>query len=254
MGKDIKGPLTLHERKAYSVRWWKTNFSEYSSEELLDPNCIQDSSFFFHLRHTGFDTVTTTLSWSLMYLVVHPEIQTKIQKEIDEVIGRARKPNLQDRHLLPYTEAFILEVFRHSSFLPFTIPHRTTKKTVLNGYYIPKDLCVFVNQWQVNHDEALWKDPDSFNPERFLTADGKNIDKEESEKVLTFGLGKRKCIGEQIARWEVFLFLTTLLQELEFSVPNGVEIDMTPIYSLSMKHKRCPHFQVKQRPAKSISH
>ncbi|KAH0619885.1 hypothetical protein JD844_014271 [Phrynosoma platyrhinos] len=92
---------------------------------------------------------------------------------------------------------------------------------------------------------------DLFGAERFLTADGKDIDKEESEKVLTFGMGKRRCIGEQIARWEVSLFLTTLLQELEFSVLEGVEVDMAPIYSLSMKHKRCPHFQVKQRSLKS---
>ncbi|XP_003228821.3 cytochrome P450 1A5 [Anolis carolinensis] len=201
----------------------------------------------------GFDTVTTTLSWSLMYLVTHPEIQKKIHEEIDEVIGRERKPRLSDRLLMPYTEAFTMEVFRHSSLLPFTIPHCTVKETSLNGYYIPKDLCVFVNQWQVNHDEKLWKDPSSFNPERFLSADGKDVNKDESEKVLTFGLGKRRCIGEQIARWEVFLFLTFLLQELEFSVKEGVEVDMTPRYGLSMKHKRCPHFLVKPRPPKNAS-
>ncbi|XP_061451358.1 cytochrome P450 1A5-like isoform X2 [Rhineura floridana] len=195
----------------------------------------------------GFDTVTTALSWCLMYLVVYPEIQKKIQEEIDESIGGERKPRLSDRPLLPYTEAFILEMFRHSSFLPFTIPHCTTRDTVLNGYYIPKGLCVFVNQWQVNHDENLWKDPSSFNPERFLTADGKGVNKDESEKVLTFGLGKRRCIGEPIARWQIFLFLSILLQQLQFSVSDGVKVDMTPRYGLSMKYKRCEHFQVKRR-------
>ncbi|XP_060135000.1 cytochrome P450 1A5-like isoform X2 [Zootoca vivipara] len=175
------------------------------------------------------------------------EIQKKIQEEIDESIGQERKPGLSDRLLMPYTEAFILEVFRHSSFLPFTIPHCTTKDTILNGYYIPKDVCVFVNQWQVNHDETLWESPSSFKPERFLTANGKGINRDESEKVLAFGLGKRRCIGEPLARWQVFLFLVTLLQQLQFSVPDGVKVDMTPRYGLSMKHKRCEHFQVKRR-------
>ncbi|NXR38441.1 CP1A5 protein, partial [Zosterops hypoxanthus] len=195
----------------------------------------------------GFDTVTTALSWSLMYLVTYPNIQRKIQEELDQTIGRERRPRLSDRGTLPYTEAFILEMFRHSSFLPFTIPHSTTKDTVLNGYYIPKDRCVFVNQWQVNHDEKLWKNPETFSPERFLSADGTKVNKDDGEKVLLFGLGKRRCIGENIARWQVFLFLATLLQQLEFSVCKGSRVDMTPLYGLSLKHKRCEHFQVRQR-------
>ncbi|NXF74136.1 CP1A5 protein, partial [Sclerurus mexicanus] len=200
----------------------------------------------------GFDTVTTALSWSLLYLVTYPDIQKRIQKELDQTIGRERRPRLSDRGTLPYTEAFILEMFRHSSFLPFTIPHSTTKDTVLNGYYIPKDCCVFINQWQVNHDEKLWTDPETFNPERFLSAEGTKVNKEDGEKVLVFGLGKRRCIGEPIARWQVFLFLSTLLQQLEFSVCDGKKVDMTPLYGLTLRHKRCEHFQVKQRfPMKS---
>ncbi|NXD12894.1 CP1A5 protein, partial [Nothocercus nigrocapillus] len=206
----------------------------------------------------GFDTVTTALSWSLMYLVTYPDIQKRIQEEIDQTIGQERRPRLSDRGMLPYTEAFILEMLRHSSFLPFTVPHRqvlgTTKDTVLNGYYIPKDRCVFINQWQVNHDEKLWKDPTAFNPERFLNAEGTEVNKLEAEKVVAFGLGKRRCLGETIARWQIFLFLSIMLQQLEFSVRDGRKVDMTPIYGLSMKHKRCEHFQTKLRfPLKSSS-
>ncbi|XP_025055596.1 cytochrome P450 1A5-like isoform X3 [Alligator sinensis] len=171
----------------------------------------------------GFDTVTTALSWSLMYLVSYPDIQKRIQEELDQNIGRERRPRLADRSMLPYTEAFILEMFRHSSFLPFTIPH-----------------------WKI------WKDPSTFNPERFLNAEGTEVNKTNGEKVLVFGLGKRKCIGESIARWEIFLFLTTLLQQLEFNICDGKKVDMTPHYGLTMKHTRCEHFQVKQRfPVKS---
>ncbi|NXD86738.1 CP1A4 protein, partial [Halcyon senegalensis] len=211
-----------------------------SNEKII--NIVND------LFGAGFDTVTTALSWSLMYVALYPNIQKKIQEELDQTIGRERRPRLSDRGTLPYTEAFILEMFRHSSFLPFTIPHSTTKATVLNGYYIPKGTCVFINQWQVNHDEKLWKDPSTFNPERFLNTTGTEINRMESDKVLTFGLGKRRCIGESIGRWEVFLFLAIMLQQLEFSLCPGAEVDITPQYGLTMKYKRCDSFQIKKRP------
>ncbi|KAI2653305.1 cytochrome P450 1A1-like protein [Labeo rohita] len=187
----------------------------------------------------GFDTISTALSWAVVYLVAYPEIQERLQRELEEKIGMERTPRLSDRTDLPLLEAFILEIFRHSSFLPFTIPHCTSKDTSLNGYFIPKDTCVFVNQWQVNRDPELWKDPSSFNPDRFLTADGTDLNKTEGEKVLTFGLGKRRCIGESIGRAEVFLFLAILLQRLKFSGMPGEMLDMTPEYGLTMKHKRC---------------
>nr|WLF82656.1 cytochrome P450 1A1 [Tor putitora] len=187
----------------------------------------------------GFDTISTALSWSVVYLVAYPEIQERLQRELKEKIGMDRTPRLSDRTELPLLEAFILEIFRHSSFLPFTIPHCTSKDTSLNGYFIPKDTCVFVNQWQVNHDPELWKDPSSFNLDRFLTADGTDLNRVEGEKVLVFGLGKRRCIGESIGRAEVFLFLAILLQRLKFSGIPGEMPDMTPEYGLTMKHKRC---------------
>ncbi|XP_057889576.1 cytochrome P450 1A4-like [Melospiza georgiana] len=200
----------------------------------------------------GFDTVTTALSWSLMYVALYPDVQKKIHEELDRTIGRERRPRLSDRGTLPYTEAFILEMFRHSSFMPFTIPHSTTKATVLNGYYIPKDTCVFINQWQVNHDEALWKEPSAFRPERFLSASGTELNRAEGEKVLAFGLGRRRCLGETIGRWEIFLFLTTLLQQLHFSLRPGEPVDITPEYGLTMKYKKCEAFQIRQRfPEKS---
>uniref|UniRef100_A0A5F5PZJ9 Cytochrome P450 1A n=1 Tax=Equus caballus TaxID=9796 RepID=A0A5F5PZJ9_HORSE len=222
---------------------------EHCQDKRLDENAniqLSDEKIInvvLDLFGAGFDTVTTAISWSLLYLVTRPSMQKKIQEELDTVIGRARQPRLSDRPQLPYMEAFILETFRHSSFVPFTIPHCTTRNTSLSGFYIPKGHCVFVNQWQINHDQKLWGDPSEFRPERFLNPNG-TINKALSEKVVLFGLGKRKCIGETIGRLEVFLFLAILLQQVEFSVPPGVKVDMTPIYGLSMKHARCEHFQV----------
>ncbi|KAM3626290.1 uncharacterized protein V6R79_026231 [Siganus canaliculatus] len=187
----------------------------------------------------GFDTVSTALSWSVMYLVAHQDIQETLYQEIRDKVGLDRTPRLSDKSNLPFLEAFILEVFRHSSFLPFTIPHCTTKDTSLNGYFIPKDTCVFINQWQINHDPELWKEPSTFNPDRFLDADRTEVRKLEAEKIMAFGMGKRRCIGEVIARNEVYLFLAILIQKMHFDPINEVPLDMTPQYGLTMKHKRC---------------
>ncbi|XP_071753489.1 cytochrome P450 1A1 [Centroberyx gerrardi] len=187
----------------------------------------------------GFDTISTALSWSVMYLVAYPEIQERLYHELKDKVGVNRTPLLSDKPNLPLLDAFIMETFRHSSFLPFTIPHCTTKDTSLDGYFIPKNTCVFINQWQINHDPELWKDPSSFNPERFLSADGTELNKLEGEKVTIFGMGKRRCIGEVIARNEVYLFLAILVQRVRFHAVPGEPLDMTPEYGLTMKHKRC---------------
>ncbi|CAO2634880.1 Cytochrome P450 1A2 [Lemmus lemmus] len=119
----------------------------------------------------------------------------------------------------------------------------TTRDTSLNGFHIPKERCIFINQWQVNHDEKHWEDPFEFRPEWFLTEDSTAINKTLSEKVMIFGLGKRRCIGETPGKWEVFLFLAILLHQLEFSVPPGLKVDLTPTYGLTMKPPVCKHLQ-----------
>uniref|UniRef100_UPI00398F625D cytochrome P450 1A1 isoform X2 n=1 Tax=Pristiophorus japonicus TaxID=55135 RepID=UPI00398F625D len=187
---------------------------QISDEKIV--NIVND------LFGAGFDTITTALSWSVMYLVSYPDIQKRLHEEIDENIGKDRSPRISDKPLLPYTEAFIMETFRHSSFLPFTIPHWT-----------------------------LWKDPFAFCPDRFLSPDRKTINKVECEKVQMFGMGKRRCIGEAIGRTEVFLFFTTLIQQLRFEKKPGQDIDMTPQYGLTMKHKRCEVQAVQRFPAKA---
>ncbi|XP_075823894.1 cytochrome P450 1A2 [Microtus pennsylvanicus] len=234
--QDITGALFKHTENS------KDNGVQIPQEKIV--NIVND------LFGAGFDTVTTAISWSLLLLVTRPNVQRKIHRELDTVIGRDRQPRLSDRPQLPYLEAFILEIYRYTSFVPFTIPHSTTRDTSLNGFHIPKERCIFINQWQVNHDEKQWEDPFEFRPERFLTEDSTAINKTLSEKVMIFGLGKRRCIGETPAKWEVFLFLAILLHQLEFSVPPGLKVDLTPTYGLTMKPPICKHLQVWPRFSK----
>ncbi|XP_065820636.1 cytochrome P450 1D1 [Labrus bergylta] len=182
----------------------------------------------------GFDTIIAGLQWSMLYLIKFPDVQARIHQEIDEYIGTARLPLFSDKPKMPFTEAFIYEVFRHASYVPFTIPHCTTRNITLNGYFIPKDTCVFINQFQVNRDLDLWGDPDTFRPDRFLGSSGL-LNKELAEKVLIFGMGKRRCLGDKFARLEMFVFLTTLLHGLRIENVPGQELDLSTDFGLTMK-------------------
>lgn len=117
-----------------------------------------------------------------------------------------------------------------------------TKPLIDNGpvFFFTMFFCAayFIPSFSAHFSE-LWKDPSSFNPDRFLSADGTGINKLEGEKVMVFGMGKRRCIGEVIARNEVYLFLAILIQKLHFLAMPGKPLDLTPKYGLTMKHKRC---------------
>ena len=135
----------------------------------------------------GTETSATTLRWSLLYMITYPEIQVRVQKEIDSVVGRNRLPKWADRLQLPYTEAVLLEIQRLSTAVPLGLPHVTSGDTQLAGYDVPKGSLIISNIWAVHHDPDVWTEPDQFKPERFLDADGKLRHKEE---FLPFSTGQ----------------------------------------------------------------
>ncbi|KAM3594305.1 uncharacterized protein V6R79_005471 [Siganus canaliculatus] len=186
------------------------------------------------LMGAGLDTVSTALHWILLLLAKHPEIQTKLQELVDKVVGRSRLPSLEDRTHLGYVDAFIYETMRFTSFVPVTIPHSTTSDVTIEGFHIPQDTVVFINQWSINHDPLLWKDPHVFEPARFLDEKG-FLDKDLANNVMIFSAGKRRCIGNQIAKIEVFLFFAILLHQCRFEKSPNEDLSLNCSYGLTLK-------------------
>ncbi|KAI5107869.1 cytochrome P450 1B1 isoform 3 [Silurus meridionalis] len=178
------------------------------------------------------DTTSTALQWILLLLVRYPDIQKTLQEEVDRVVGRNRPPSIQDQPNLPYVMAFIYEMMRFSSFIPVTIPHSTTADTSINGYPIPKDTVVFINQWSLNHDPRKWDQPEVFNPLRFLD-EGGELNKDMTGNVLIFSMGKRRCIGEELSKMQLFLFITLLIHQCHFTVDKQPTMDC--MYGLTLK-------------------
>ncbi|XP_029110465.1 cytochrome P450 2J2-like [Scleropages formosus] len=168
----------------------------------------------------GTETTSTTLIWGLLYMIKYPEIQEKVQAEIDQVLGPSRLATMADRANMPYTDAVIHEIQRMGNIVPLNVVRLTTKDTTLRGYTIPKGTMMAATLHSVLFDETEWETPFTFNPGHFLDAEGKF---RRRDAFLPFSAGKRVCLGEQLARMELFLFFTSLLQRFTFSPPPGVE-------------------------------
>uniref|UniRef100_A0A8C9VTY0 Cytochrome P450, family 17, subfamily A, polypeptide 1 n=1 Tax=Scleropages formosus TaxID=113540 RepID=A0A8C9VTY0_SCLFO len=168
----------------------------------------------------GVETTTTVLKWSIAYLIHNPQVQKKIQDELDSKIGMERHPQLRDRGNLPYLEATIREVLRIRPVSPLLIPHVALTNTSIGKYMVQKGTRVIINLWSLHHDEKEWKNPEKFDPERFLDEEGNSVGS-PSASYLPFGAGIRVCLGEALAKMELFLFLSWILQRFTLEVPPG---------------------------------
>ena len=179
----------------------------------------------------GFDTTATTMRWILLCLVKLPHVQKKLFEEIDRVLGD-RTPSLNDKQAMPYTEAVILEGMRFKTPIPLLLPHAAVRNAKLSGYDIPKGTPIIFNAHSVTRDVKLWSYPNAFYPEHFLTSDGE-VDRDKAVSIYPFGLGKRKCLGEQLARNNLFITLVSMVQRFELLPVVGKEFNMTGINGLT---------------------
>jgi cytochrome P450 family 2 subfamily U polypeptide 1 len=194
-------------------------------EYLTDYNLMM---IIHDLYAAGTDTTQTTLRWSILALINYPHIQDKIAKEITDNIGD-RIPTQDDKKLLPYTYAFVMEVLRHWPPAPLGIDHLSAADGEIGGYKIPKNTAVYFNLYAINHDPKYWENPDKFDPTRFLTSDGELITT-RFKSFVTFGIGPRGCIGEKLAYANAFLTIVRLVQKLQFQLPDGQKSsDLSPI-------------------------
>ncbi|PAA93968.1 hypothetical protein BOX15_Mlig013417g1 [Macrostomum lignano] len=159
----------------------------------------------------GTDTTSNTIRWALLYACLYPECQARVQAEIDAQIGRDRLPEHRDRKRMPYTLAFIDEVQRFATLAPFAVLHRCPRDVEFMGYDISSDDLIMTNLYGIHHDPELWSSPEAFQPERFLAVDTGEY--QPNEHLVPFGVGKRACLGESLARQELFLFIAGILQQ-----------------------------------------
>ncbi|XP_077204282.1 cytochrome P450 2J2-like [Paroedura picta] len=201
-----------------------------------DPNSTYDednlSQSISDLFLAGTETTSLTLQWALLLMANHPDIQAKVHKEIEDVLGSAQSFSYQDRKKLPYTNAVIHEIQRFQYIFFVGVPRQCTKEVKLHGFHIPKGTIIFPDMQSVLFDPTQWETPEAFNPNHFLDKDGSFV---KREAFLPFGAGARACLGEQLARIELFLFFANLLRAFTFQLPEGVkELNTDPVVGASL--------------------
>uniref|UniRef100_A0A0W0G6X5 Putative cytochrome P450 n=1 Tax=Moniliophthora roreri TaxID=221103 RepID=A0A0W0G6X5_MONRR len=183
------------------------------------------------LYAAGAETTAGQMAWVVMSMVLYPEVQKKAQAELDRVIGRDRLPSFQDEDNLPFTRAIVREVLRWRGVGPLGIPHKLNQDDVYDcgskTYYLPKDTIVIANAWAMNHDPDVWgPDADDFNPERHLDSSGQlkpALRDTHDESHVTFGYGRRICVGRHVANASLFIQTACILWAFNFSPCNNGE-------------------------------
>ncbi|XP_019734813.1 cytochrome P450 2K1-like [Hippocampus comes] len=213
---------------------------EHETQKLHyhDDNLV---SSVINLFGAGTDTTAKTLSWSLLYMAKYPQIQDQVQEELSRVVG-VRQVQTEDRKNLPFVNAVIHETQRLANIVPMAILHQTSKDITFQGYFIPKGTTVLPLLTSVLYDESEWETPNTFNPSHFLDEEGNFI---KRDAFLPFSAGRRMCLGEGLARMELFLFFTSLLQRFRFTPPPGIsedELDLKPVVGFTLRptpHRLC---------------
>ncbi|KAF8991684.1 cytochrome P450 [Cyathus striatus] len=126
------------------------------------------------------ETTQSMLLYLIFTLLRHPEVQKKVQEELDRVIGRQRFPTPEDRDLY-------LTLKQCNTPIPLGIPHRSLEDDMYNGMFIPKGSVVIANLYGIHHDEAVYKEPHRFDPDRYL-----NLEGAEPHPTAQFGFGRRR--------------------------------------------------------------
>ncbi|XP_058468530.1 cytochrome P450 2K4-like [Solea solea] len=223
---------------AFLVRKQNLEESGVTNSHFHEKNLL---STVMNLFAAGTDTTATTLRWGFLLMAKYPKIQDQVQEELSRAIG-TRPVQVEDRKNLPFVDAVIHEVQRLASIVPMALPHRTSQDVTLEGFFIEKGTTVFPLLTSVLYDEDEWEKPRSFHPAHFLDKDGKFV---KRDAFMPFSAGRRVCLGESLARMELFLFFSTFLQRFRFSPAPGVsedDLDLTPRVGLTLNpspHKLC---------------
>ncbi|KAK7729639.1 hypothetical protein SLS53_009209 [Cytospora paraplurivora] len=206
-------------RKSPAWNWTKALMTSKAAKQFDEVSLVYDAA---HLNNGGLDTTAQTLEMFVMAAVTNPEKMRVAQEELDRVVGRDRLPAIEDIGQLPYISAIIQEVFRWRPITMAGIAHSNLREDVYKGYRIPKESIVIPNYWSIHMDEKVYKDAHLFLPERWL-------EDPSLPGPVSFGFGRRVCVGEHIARRALFYVVSRLLWAFEFKKAlddAGNEIDV----------------------------
>ncbi|KAF8970084.1 CyP450 monooxygenase [Flammula alnicola] len=120
------------------------------------------------LYQAGSDTSVAALAHCILLLMENPNVVKKAQQEIESVTDGSRLPDFNDEASLPYITAVMKESLRFWTLGPLGVPHLLHAEDEYKGYRLPAGSIIVPNIWAIHHNEELYPNPFTFNPDRFL--------------------------------------------------------------------------------------
>ncbi|KAK4356621.1 hypothetical protein RND71_025592 [Anisodus tanguticus] len=199
-------------------------------DTMMDIMQSGEAEFQFDRRHikailldmlmAAMDTSATSVEWILTELLRHPHVMTKLQKELEEVVGLERMVEESDLDNLKYLDMVLKEGLRLHSVVPI-MHHEAMEDCVVDGFHIQKGSRIMINCYAIQRDPNVWPEPEKFLPERFV---GSSIDiRGRDFQLLPFGSGRRSCPGMQLGITVVRLVVAQLVHCFAWELLNGMQ-------------------------------
>ncbi|XP_051183417.1 cytochrome P450 78A9 [Lolium perenne] len=221
------------------------------SEGLADADI---AAVLWEMVFRGTDAMAVLMEWTMARIVLHRDVQAKVHRELDDLVGRHSHVTESAVPSLPYLQALIKEALRvHPPGPLLSWRHRAISDTYVDGHLVPAGTTAMVNQWAMSHDPEIWDAPLEFRPERFL-AGGEAPDVSvlgADGRLVPFGSGRRSCPGKSLAMTTVTSWMATLLQEFEW-MPAGAStgVDLSEVLRLSCE--MAVPLEVRVRPRRQL--
>ncbi|XP_047953736.1 cytochrome P450 78A9-like [Salvia hispanica] len=220
--------MAEHERRDGDHDFVDVLMSLQGPDRLSEPDMI---SLLWEMIFRGTDTVAVLMEWILARLVLHRDVQSKVQHELDEVVGSSRQVAESDLTKLPYLTAVVKEVLRlHPPGPLLSWSRLSIRDATVDGHLVPAGTTAMVNMWAICRDPDNWPDPLTFKPERFL------LGAEIADMTLApFGSGRRSCPGKVMGMTAVSFWVARLLHEFDFAAAGDVDLSEEMRLSCEMK-------------------
>ncbi|XP_057307331.1 steroid 17-alpha-hydroxylase/17,20 lyase-like [Hydractinia symbiolongicarpus] len=219
-----------------------------SHRDRLDKNCPKDFTDMLLMHDelsednveiilsdilvAGFETVASTLQFMILYLIKNKNIAQKCYEEVDKILEGDDDLKLTDLDNFHYVKAVISETMRITPAAPLGVPHITVNDLSIMEYVIPRNTTLFINIYAIHHDGNLHHQPEVFNPERFLD---ENREYKSINGFLPFSLGRRQCLGKELALKELVYFTVNVLRKFWLEAPDDGQLPIEYISKTTLK-------------------
>jgi cytochrome P450 len=220
MKKDRLQDKTKHRVDLLQLMINSQNSKDTESHKALSDLEIVAQSIIFIFA--GYETTSSALSFVTYLLATHPDVQKKLQEEIDVVFPNKAPATYDALVQMEYLDMVVNETLR---LYPIAGRLERLCKTdvEINGAFIPKGTVVMVPTYALHRDPKLWQEPEEFHPERFSK---KNKDSIDPYIFMPFGNGPRNCLGMRFALMNMKVALIRVLQNFTFKPCKETQIPM----------------------------